>query len=47
MCGYGTVQLICDFVFIYAKNRFSHDAAQMMTVINKRLSKFMIVGKFV
>ena len=25
----GTAQLICVFVFAYAKSRFSHDAAQM------------------
>ena len=24
-----TAKLICDFVFAYAKNRFSHDAAQI------------------
>ena len=26
----GTAQLICAFVFAYAKCRFSHDAAQIM-----------------
>ena len=25
----GTAQLICVFVFAYAKDRFSHDAAQV------------------
>ena len=25
-------QLICDFVFAYAKNSFSHDSAQVMLV---------------
>ena len=27
-----TVQLICVFVFAYAKSRFSHDAAQFILV---------------
>ena len=27
-----TAKLICVFVFAYAKSRFSHDAAQIMTV---------------
>ena len=26
-----TVKLICVFVFAYAKSRFSHDAAQLLT----------------
>ena len=28
-----TAQLICVFVFVYVKNRFSHDAAQMYMVL--------------
>ena len=29
ICCVVTMQLICVFVFAYAKNRFSHDAAQL------------------
>ena len=31
-----TAQLICAFVFAYAKNRFSHDAAHIIKVLNLR-----------
>ena len=33
-----TAKLICVFVFAYAKNRFSHDAAQMYSYIAKSVS---------
>ena len=29
-----TAQLICRFVFAYAKSRFSHDAAQIMVILH-------------
>ena len=30
----GAAQLICIFVFAYAKNRFSHDAAHIVKVVS-------------
>ena len=32
---WGTAQLICGFVFTYAKNRFSHDVAQMFLYLSR------------
>ena len=32
--GAVTAQLICAFVFAYAKSRFSHDVAQLMFCLN-------------
>ena len=40
-----TAQLICTFVFAYAKSRFSHDAAQMKGTQN--LKKLLHFPKFV
>ena len=36
-----TVHLICGFVFPYAKNRFSHDAAHIMSD-NLRLLVYLL-----
>ena len=30
-----TAKLICVFIFAYAKRWFSHDAAQMLSILNK------------
>ena len=35
-----TAQLICGFVFAYAKSRFSHDAAQMSPNVRDRMILF-------
>ena len=33
-----TMQLICAFVFAYAKSRFSHDTAHICTCYNSHLN---------
>ena len=37
-----TAQLICAFVFAYTKSRFSHEAAQMLTLYLKDSRKFTV-----
>ena len=43
-----TAQLICVFVFAYAKKRFSHEAAQIMsfsrTVEQKKFFYLTVIG---
>ena len=37
-----TTKLICVFVFAYAKSRFSHDAAQVIVVVQNYNKSFGI-----
>ena len=39
------LQLICAFVFAYAKSRFSHDATHMETYGNKNMGNLGLVSK--
>ena len=33
-----TAKLICDFVFVYAKSRFSHNEAHIMSLVSEILN---------
>ena len=39
-----TAQLICVFVFAYAKNRFSHDAAHILWILDKNLKIILFLS---
>ena len=41
----GTKLLICGFLFAYAKNRFSHDAAHFSHKYTQNLSNAIIIYK--
>ena len=39
-----TAQLICVFVFAYAKTRFSHDAAHILWILDKNLKIILFLS---
>ena len=41
-----TAKLICVFVFAYAKSRFSHDAAQMLSNIQEQQLMVKVAKSF-